>query len=577
LKTKEYFNYFQRRFKKIQEINLPEFLNLSHGSFKKIPYISFQDVFKYDRTLDKMIPSLRDKSEQHLHKLITNFLLYFVEFHNANEIVGNASPSLFMLSDSGMPYFIDFLNGWDNADIFSRIKGFYTDELRFVSPEHLNNKNITIKSDVFAVALFLIYVLSGESYEINEIKNSKIRIPDQLTDYKELIEKMLKPEPEKRISINTVYDAFKMDKFPIEFAYYDVNKIADIHCARCSKPILSTDASKIGNDYFCKNCIDELRNKKPKEKEKKEKVGPSKCYYHFKRDAVYTCSNPECKKPLCEDCAEKIEGKIFCPECAYEERRKIDKEKAKKLREERKAEIERAKQRKKKTEIEEKEPLKQDEEDFFKSIQKQTDNNDFGDISQTITEGLDNSKYIRTEKKGKKNLPFFIIIPVIVILILVMLIAFHKKNYDTKEIKKTHKLFLKAKTISDKVSYGKRLSRLYIKNTNDPEHNEKAILTLDNLLSTGNVSDFDRKDIYTQKIEYLKDQKNYAEIIKLYDIMEKEFRNDTTLYPMILLDKAKFYETINRSKAIKIYNLIMKKYKGTPYGSKAYKARKKLK
>ena len=118
---------------------------------------------------------------------------------------------------------------------------------------------------------------------------------------------------------------------------------------------------------------------------------------------------------------------------------------------------------------------------------------------------------------------------------------------------------------------------IYEKNKKDPEYFAKAISVLDQLIELPNISGLDKKDIYFKKIEYLKTQKNYADIIKLYDTIENEFKNDTTLYPMILLEKAKFYEIISRKKAIKIYNFLIKKYQGTPYGKKAFEAKRRLK
>jgi|GEM_PF-5632799 len=38
-----------------------------------------------------------------------------------------------------------------------------------------------------------------------------------------------------------------------------------------------------------------------------------KCYYHPDRDAVAVCS--VCKKPLCNECAHNVNGKIYCPDC----------------------------------------------------------------------------------------------------------------------------------------------------------------------------------------------------------------------------------------------------------------------
>jgi hypothetical protein len=38
-----------------------------------------------------------------------------------------------------------------------------------------------------------------------------------------------------------------------------------------------------------------------------------KCYYHPEKDAVAICK--ECNKPLCEECAHEINGKIYCEEC----------------------------------------------------------------------------------------------------------------------------------------------------------------------------------------------------------------------------------------------------------------------
>ena len=580
-KTKEYAVYFKKRKEQLGSINLPQILDMDKGIHSNFPYISFGYVFKtFGKTLDQVIPVLKNKADMK-HNLMVALVKIFRDFHQEGVSVGNSSPTLFMISDSGTPYYLDIMMGWDDITLIKKIGRFYDEELSFLSPEHLKGQPITPASDVFSLALFIIFYQTGKTFSPQQIKEAQIDIPSELSDYKGLLEKMMLPESGDRIASDTVYEALLENNLPIRFAYYDKNKIADGECTRCNKPILLSDARVIGSDHFCQKCIGELSGGKAEVKaEKKEAF----CKYHPKRPAAHKCVSCSCD--ICEDCAENIDGKIFCPSCAYDERKRVEKEKARKLFEEHKKEreqmaaisVQEASQEDSVVDEFGPPPETYSDDSYVKEPARSSGTNEFEEMVPTITEDITNPNLLSSEKKKKRKLPLFILIPVILIPVLIFAIVLSsKKSYDTKGIKAIKKEIKKVETLNDKVDLGLRLADLYSGNENDPEHMSKAYAVLEKLIANPSMDAYSLHRIYFKMIDYYRAEKRYSDILKTYNTLEGILKGDKLLYPTTIFSKAQFYAEINEKKrAMKLYRFLMENYKGSRVGNNAYKEYKKL-
>ncbi len=596
--TKDIFKkYIRSRKSSLKEKN--EFSALSDikgGIYNNFIYLDFPSDFSKTkfRTLGQLFGILPKDA---LKKNILKSLIRFCEqMHGNGDIIGNLSPELFFIDNDGTPFNYGLYIGYDNVEISKDLIKMKSQLNNFLSPEHFKGEDITIKSDIYSLALSIIYLYSQKTYTKDEIIGNNIHIPDELKDYKEILQMMLLQEPAKRPDIKTVYLAFTSDVLPVHFTYYDSNKIADGVCAKCQKPILLADAQKIGNDYFCNECIEKIANKS-NEAEEEIKEDVHYCKYHKKRIASYQCE--VCGAYLCDDCVEEIDGHYFCPEDAIEKRKEIDREKSQVFR----ANITKEKEkREKQNQIKEEIPddfVNEDsgsEFDYTEPSQtnvpenKETTSyhhNDFAeeDTMETVSENLSNIDKNEIEEnkktKKKKNLTYFIAIAgALIVVMTLLIILFGKVGTDSKDIKKYKKLFNNSVNFEDKILYGNKITDLYLskikKNNKNDQNYSNAFLFLQNFLrETSNNTE--KMRIYDKILEAQISNKKYKDVQQTFSEMKKIFKGDKFSYPQTLLREGRFYKQIgNKKHAKRIFRSILKQYPRTPFAKKAYLEIKKF-
>ncbi|MCD6579426.1 hypothetical protein J7L48_08100 [bacterium] len=592
---KQFKDYIRSRRTALHEKN--EFSPLSDvkgGIYNNYIYLDFPSDFSKTkfRTLDKLFQVLPKDSLK--KNIIKNIILFCEQMHENGDIVGNLAPQLFFIDNDGTPFNYGLYIGYDNFEINKKLISMKSEINDFLSPEHFSEKPISIKSDIFSLALSIISLYSKGNFTKDQIINNSIDIPNELSDYEQVLKLMLSPDPENRPDIKTIYKAFTSDMLPVKFAYYDGTKIADAICAKCQRPILLGDAQKIGNDFFCNECIDKISNKPEIIEGAKEDA--HYCKYHAKRRGIYQCE--ECEAYLCDDCVEEVEGHYFCPEHAIEKRKENEREKSQILRAKIKQKREEQKKHKEEKKIQEDFTGEDSNSDFYSedssnvtSNTKQGTNISHGtdfmedDYNPTVSEkvgNIDRKGLEEKEKeKRKKKIPLYIIFGVIAIIIITLLIInFGKMGTDSKEIKKYKKLFTKSVNFDDKILYGSKVVNLYetrIKKDDPKDQNyANAQEFLANfLLTTRNNTE--KLRIFDKVLDLEITHKKIKDALKTFSEMKKIFKGDNFSYPQTLLKEGRFYKQIgDKRKAIKIFKDIQQKYPKTPFAKKAYMERKKI-
>ncbi len=564
----DFKEYIKNRAENVRTVNHPQIVEMGRGEYKGFAYLSLP--YNFGRSQNKSIEELKEGFKgkpEIILRVLKNVVSTIYKFHISDVALGNIAPSLFLTDDSGITYYTDIFNGWENLEFYKKIAVFYKEELKFLSLEHLNDGEIGKASDIYSLALMIIYLLSGKTYSKDDVLANTIELPPEVSDLEKLLTRMLDPDPAKRPGIELVNKAFLTGKYPVNFTYYDENKLADAVCSRCKRHIHSQDGQKVGQNLICKECVEVMSGNIKGTQEVKNTV--AKCEFHEARNAVNKCH--QCGKNICEDCSTLIESDIFCPSCAYDERKRVEREKMKRSMEENKKKQEEAKKVQEERAKREAERKKQEEE----AIRARTD---FDDAPATVTEDISSNRLIKEGKAKKKKMPLYIIIPAAaVVILLIIIIASGKKSYENKEIATLRKQFNKETVLDKRVSLGLKLSKEYFKVTEDPQHFQKTLSVLDSLLAIKSVNPLMRKRIYDEKIFYYTEKNDHQSVQAIYEEMKKVFKGDTNTYPLVLMSEANYYITMkNYKKAQELLRKIMTEYQDTPFGKRAFEEYRKI-
>ena len=228
-------------------------------------------------------------------KCINNLKLFFAEvilafehIHKHNTVYRDLKPENIILDEEGHIKVCDF--NLAKSGVTKEKKAFsFCGSPMYLSPDMLAGKGVDGRCDIYGIGLIMYEMVTGSpaytADDINQlyedIKNNKINfnLPTLIGDIKDLILKILVPDPDKRISLEDMkkHPYFKdisfLKVFKREYGPIQIKKIQNKEEKR--GPVL------VGDNYFEK--IDE--NKK-KEMEKFKKLKEKEKFEQFKQDQL---------------------------------------------------------------------------------------------------------------------------------------------------------------------------------------------------------------------------------------------------------------------------------------------------
>jgi len=228
-------------------------------------------------------------------KCINNLKLFFAEvilafehIHKHNTVYRDLKPENIILDEEGHIKVCDF--NLAKSGVTKEKKAFsFCGSPMYLSPDMLAGKGVDGRCDIYGIGLIMYEMVTGSpaytADEINQlyedIKNNKINfnLPTLTGDIKDLILKILVPDPDKRISLEDMkkHPYFKeisfLKVFKKEYGPIKIKKMQNKEEKR--GPVL------VGDNYFEK--IDE--NKK-KEMEKIKKLKEKEKFEQFKQDQL---------------------------------------------------------------------------------------------------------------------------------------------------------------------------------------------------------------------------------------------------------------------------------------------------
>ena len=228
-------------------------------------------------------------------KCINNLKLFFAEvilafehIHKHNTVYRDLKPENIILDEEGHIKVCDF--NLAKSGVTKEKKAFsFCGSPMYLSPDMLAGKGVDGRCDIYGIGLIMYEMVTGSpaytADDINQlyedIKNNKINfnLPTLTGDIKDLILKILVPDPDKRISLEDMkkHPYFKdisfLKVFKKEYGPIQIKKMKNKEEKR--GPVL------VGDNYFEK--IDE--NKK-KEIEKLKKLKEKEKFEQFKQDQL---------------------------------------------------------------------------------------------------------------------------------------------------------------------------------------------------------------------------------------------------------------------------------------------------
>ena len=228
-------------------------------------------------------------------KCINNLKLFFAEvilafehIHKHNTVYRDLKPENIILDEEGHIKVCDF--NLAKSGVTKEKKAFsFCGSPMYLSPDMLAGKGVDGRCDIYGIGLIMYEMVTGSpaytADDINQlyedIKNNKINfnLPTLIGEIKDLILKILVPDPDKRISLEDMkkHPYFKdisfLKVFKREYGPIQIKKIQNKEEKR--GPVL------VGDNYFEK--IDE--NKK-KEMEKFKKLKEKEKFEQFKQDQL---------------------------------------------------------------------------------------------------------------------------------------------------------------------------------------------------------------------------------------------------------------------------------------------------
>ena len=228
-------------------------------------------------------------------KCINNLKLFFAEvilafehIHKHNTVYRDLKPENIILDEEGHIKVCDF--NLAKSGVTKEKKAFsFCGSPMYLSPDMLAGKGVDGRCDIYGIGLIMYEMVTGSpaytADDINQlyedIKNNKINfnLPTLIGDIKDLILKILVPDPDKRISLED------MKKHPyfkdISFLKVFKREYGPILIKKIQNKEEKRGPALVGDNYFEK--IDE--NKK-KEMEKLKKLKEKEKFEQFKQDQL---------------------------------------------------------------------------------------------------------------------------------------------------------------------------------------------------------------------------------------------------------------------------------------------------
>ena len=212
------------------------------------------------------------KSINNIKLFFAEVILAFEHIHNHNIIYRDLKPENILLDEQGHIKICDFNLAKAGMTKNKRANSFCGSPLYF-SPEMVLKKGVDYKCDIYGIGLLIYEIVTGlpafnapnvhALYEL--IKNNIInfRVSGLNGDIKDIIEKMLVKEPEKRIELNEI------KKHPF-FKDFDFNKVLKKEYGKIETKKKGKKKKDNNNEKEEKILNDEEKELNEEEKEKQE-------------------------------------------------------------------------------------------------------------------------------------------------------------------------------------------------------------------------------------------------------------------------------------------------------------------
>lgn len=211
---------------KLRDIDIPHICRIDEICEKNNIMILKMD--KYSASAENINPVnyFRENGVEHI---LTTIQECISVFHSNGLVFGNLKPSNIFINDDSTVFLSDYF-----CNILTKNCKKSSNDLIYMSPEMLKNEELSEKSDIYSIGCIIYYLLSGKRVFEGKTSN-EIKLKILNSEYKELhcrnqvifnplIEKMLKKNPEERITIVELKEEF--DSIIIMFyIFFDRNSI----------------------------------------------------------------------------------------------------------------------------------------------------------------------------------------------------------------------------------------------------------------------------------------------------------------------------------------------------------------